>query len=209
MDLSIILFLIFASGALLSGVGVIASRHPVGSALSLALSLIFVAAIFFQVGATFLGIVQLILYAGAILVLILFIIMMLGVEEEKSAPRKWLYCVSGVLIGGVFAGILCGTALHLPGAVNDRCPIHLCVAPADNSCPFHDGKTLPTLPQGVPGQYATQSPSTRSPHEQSDVSLIGRNLFGHYNLHLVLLSLALLAASLGALAITRKLQRDN
>lgn len=209
MDISTILFYLFALIALLGGVGVVAARKPVSSALCLALCLVSVAAIFFQVGAVFLGIVQIILYAGAVLVLILFIVMMLGVKDETPAPRRWLYCVMGVLVAGVFAGIACGVTLHLPGAADKCCPIHLFVAPADASCPFHDGRTQPALPQSVPARYAARELVGQTPQGQSDITRVGNTLYGHYNLHLVILSLALLAASLGALAITRKLKHDN
>jgi NADH-quinone oxidoreductase subunit J len=74
-------FLIVASAMM-----VVASRHPIHSALFLVLSFLGLAVIFFQLNAPFLAAVQVIVYAGAIMVLFLFVIMLLG--EDKPLPGE-------------------------------------------------------------------------------------------------------------------------
>ena len=202
-----ILFYVFAFGALLSALGVVALRNPVSSALSLACCLAFVAAIFFGAGATFLGIAQLIIYAGAILVLILFIVMMLNVKDEKPAAGNWCYCIVGVVLAGMMAGTISSAALRLPGATESRCPVHVLVEHASELNPVSQGEQA-THPQTTPAQYGGMLPPVSLKDGASDVSLLGKNLFTHYNMSIVILSFALLAGALGAVAVGRRLRRD-
>jgi NADH-quinone oxidoreductase subunit J len=80
-----LLVFIVASAAVLTGaVGVVVSRHPVHSALMLIQALFGVAVLFVAQQADFLAAVQVIVYAGAIVVLFLFVIMLVGVDREES-----------------------------------------------------------------------------------------------------------------------------
>ena len=203
-----ILFYVFALGALLSALGVVALRNPVSCALSLASCLAFVAAVFFGAGATFLGIAQLIIYAGAILVLILFIVMMLNVKDEHPAAGNWLYCVLGVLAAGVLAGTLSSAALRLPGSTGGRCPVHVLLEHADDLCPVQGSAQAQQPQTTAPTEYGGMLPPISMRDGESDVSLLGKNLFTHYNLSIVVLSFALLAGAVGAVAVGRKLRRD-
>ncbi|MFM8504729.1 MAG: NADH-quinone oxidoreductase subunit J, partial [Acidimicrobiaceae bacterium] len=69
---------------LLGAVGVIVRKHPVHAALSLVLTLFGVAVLFVAQEAHFLAAVQVIVYAGAIVVLFLFVIMLLGVDRVEN-----------------------------------------------------------------------------------------------------------------------------
>ena len=76
---------VFAGGACLAGaVGVVASKNPVHSALSLVGTLFGIGVLFIAEDANFLAAVQVIVYAGAIVVLFLFVIMLLGVDEADD-----------------------------------------------------------------------------------------------------------------------------
>jgi NADH-quinone oxidoreductase subunit J len=79
-----ILFFVFAGFALVGAIGVVGSRNPVHSALFLVLTLVSVAVFFLQENAELLAAVQIIVYASAIVVLFLFVIMLLGVDREES-----------------------------------------------------------------------------------------------------------------------------
>ena len=80
-----LLVFIVASAAVLTGaIGVVVSRHPVHSALMLIQALFGVAVLFVAQQADFLAAVQVIVYAGAIVVLFLFVIMLVGVDREES-----------------------------------------------------------------------------------------------------------------------------
>lgn len=80
------LFVLFSILMLLSAVGVVVFRNSIYSALCLVLHLTMVAAMFAQLGAHFLAAVQIIVYAGAIMVLVLFVLMLLNVKVERPKP---------------------------------------------------------------------------------------------------------------------------
>lgn len=95
-----------AAVALFSTFMVITGRNPVHALLYLVLSLLAVAAVFFTIGAPFAGVLEVIVYAGAIMVLFIFVVMMLNlgeaaVEQEKRwlQPRMWL-------VPAILAGVL-------------------------------------------------------------------------------------------------------
>jgi NADH-quinone oxidoreductase subunit J len=77
-------FAICAAICVLGSLGVVLSRNPVHAALMLILTLFGVAVLFLEQHAYFLAAVQVIVYAGAIVVLFLFVIMLLGVDREES-----------------------------------------------------------------------------------------------------------------------------
>src|SRR5438132_1406448 len=78
-----VVFSVFALAALAGAGGVVLSRKPVHCALSLVLTLFSVAVFFVMQGAHFLAAVQVIVYAGAIVILFLFVIMLLGIDQEE------------------------------------------------------------------------------------------------------------------------------
>ncbi|MBA3303801.1 MAG: NADH-quinone oxidoreductase subunit J [Actinomycetota bacterium] len=79
-----VVFLVAAGIVLAGAVGVIASSNPVHSALMLVMTLFGIAVLFVAQGAHFLAAVQVIVYAGAIVVLFLFVIMLLGVDKAEN-----------------------------------------------------------------------------------------------------------------------------
>ncbi|MBX3096251.1 MAG: NADH-quinone oxidoreductase subunit J [Fimbriimonadaceae bacterium] len=81
-----IAFLLLAVFAMLGACGVVFSKSPVRAAMSLVLNFLVLAALYFVLGAELLGISQIMVYAGAIMVLFLFVVMMLqqGPETEKA-----------------------------------------------------------------------------------------------------------------------------
>jgi NADH-quinone oxidoreductase subunit J len=101
------LFVFVAAAAMVLGgaIGVIVSKHPVHAALSLILTLFGVAVLFVAQQANFLAAVQVIVYAGAIVVLFLFVIMLLGVDRAENLrlePFKVQRPVAAAVGVGVF-----------------------------------------------------------------------------------------------------------
>lgn len=92
---------------LCGAVGVVAVRHPVHAALSLVLTLFGVAVLFVAQNAHFLAVAQVIVYAGAIVVLLLFVIMLLGVDKvedlsiEPFKVQRPLAAVAGAALAGL------------------------------------------------------------------------------------------------------------
>ncbi len=102
MNVELILFLVFALLAVGGAVSLIAQRHPIHSALSLIVVMVALAALYLLLGAEFVAAVQVIVYAGAIMVLFVFVIMLLnaGAEERTSLSRMARY--AGVPLAVLF-----------------------------------------------------------------------------------------------------------
>ena len=90
MNLTLILFIVLAAVAVLSALGLLVSRNAVYAALFLVLNFAAVAVFYLLLGAPFIAIVQVTVYAGAIMVLFLFVIMLLGAEKlPKARSLPW------------------------------------------------------------------------------------------------------------------------
>ena len=87
MTPDLILFLILAAVAIGAALGMLFSRNAVYSALFLILNFVTMAVFYLLLGAPFIAMVQVTVYAGAIMVLFLFVIMLLGAEQLKRAHR--------------------------------------------------------------------------------------------------------------------------
>ena len=108
--MELVVFVIAAAMILSGAVGVIIRSHPVHCALSLILTLFGIAVLFIEENAQFLAAVQVIVYAGAIVVLFLFVIMLLGVDgvedlrvEPFKIQRPLAAIVSVAIVGLVIA----------------------------------------------------------------------------------------------------------
>ena len=103
MTASILFFIVIGAVCLASAVGVIISRIPIHSALYLLVNFVSLAVLYVTLEAQFLAAAQVIIYAGGIVILILFVIMLIGSEkiETRAAHRTWT----------PFAGILLGVTL--------------------------------------------------------------------------------------------------
>lgn len=102
------LFYLFAALTLLCGLLVVAnpvSRNPVTSAMFLVLTIVSLAGLFVLLHAFFLAAVQILIYAGAVMVLFLFVIMLLDLREEERRKTRKLGLVAGVLAVGALVGI--------------------------------------------------------------------------------------------------------
>jgi NADH-quinone oxidoreductase subunit J len=108
MAIADILFYVFAFMTLACGVLVIAtpwSRNPVTSAMFLVLTIISMAGLFVLLHAFFLAAVQVLVYAGAVMVLFLFVIMLLDVKEEERRKIKLVGFIAGLASVGAIVGI--------------------------------------------------------------------------------------------------------
>ncbi len=116
--------LVFAASAaviLVGALGVVTSSNPVHAALSLVMTLFGVAVLFIEQEADFLAAVQIIVYAGAIVVLFLFVIMFLGVDKREDitteplvGQRPLAFVMIGITLAGVIA--MAATAHWVTGA---------------------------------------------------------------------------------------------
>jgi NADH-quinone oxidoreductase subunit J len=93
-----LLFWTFALLMLVFGAAVVINRNPIASALSLVVSFLGLAALFMSLDAYFVGIIQVLVYAGAIMVLFLFIIMLLDLRAEALRKINWVASAGGVVV---------------------------------------------------------------------------------------------------------------
>jgi len=145
--------LVFAASAaviLVGAVGVVTSRNPVHAALSLVMTLFGVAVLFIEQQADFLAAVQIIVYAGAIVVLFLFVIMFLGVDKREDVEveplvgqRPLAFIVLSITLAGVLA--MAATAHWVTGA-------HHVVGPIQGNIIAGN----PASPSGEPAQLGKQ-----------------------------------------------------
>ena len=94
---------VFAAITVAGGLGMVLLKNPVGSLLSLVLAFFGLAAIYLLLGAHFVAAIQVLLYAGAIMVLFLFTIMLLNLGHDY---RGDLRSVAWVFVGGVLSGVM-------------------------------------------------------------------------------------------------------
>jgi NADH-quinone oxidoreductase subunit J len=93
-----ILFFLFAGFAIACAILMVYHKNPLYSAISLIGVFIALACIYMLLAAPFIAVVQVLVYAGAIMVLVIFVIMLLNLEEDKPLTRlRYLYLVGSVL----------------------------------------------------------------------------------------------------------------
>ncbi len=179
MNLIDLLFLVFATLSLGGAVLMVFSRHPVPAALFMIVSLVGVSALFVLLEAFFLAILQVLVYAGAVMVLFLFIIMLLDVGPDGSKASR-LKIVSG-LAGVACVGLLLVLSLFL-------------VLQSGFSSPQ---STWPSLVEGinVEGENLVFSTSVKS---------FGFGLFTKYMLPLQVAGFLLLAAMVGVIILSKE-----
>ena len=174
MNGELIVFIIFGTLSVIGAIAVISFRHPIYSALSLIVTFFSQAGLFVLLGAHFVAAVQVIVYAGAIMVLFLFVIMLLnlGTLSAKGA-------LTGKLKG---VAVLLGILLTVEG-------IYIAV------------KALNNTKVGSTEIAEAAADLQDKPIETYD---IGRLLFSEYLLPFEVTSLILLAALVGVIVLVKR-----
>lgn len=116
----IVLFYFLALMTVLAALGVILSSNPLLSALHLVLTMVGVAGLFFLLHAPFVGAVQILVYAGAVMVLFVLVLMLIDVnkEEIKFVGGKISTLVKGLAVG-IFSGLIAALVLSSPLPVKE------------------------------------------------------------------------------------------
>lgn len=110
-----IIFWLFALVAIIGAVLLIFHKNPIHSALSLILTLFCTAALFVQLRAGFIGVLQVLVYAGAIMVLFVFVIMLLNLQREEFGSRRHRVQKAAALVIAAAIGIKMIVALSARG----------------------------------------------------------------------------------------------
>lgn len=221
-----ILFYVFGALAILLSLMVIFMRNPVSSAMMMALSFGATAAVMIGLGAHFLGILQILVYAGAIMVLFAFIIMLLNVKQEVSPFKRPISVAMGVIIAALFLGQLIGIIRSLPGAKESTCCPVAAAEQAWNDLKIGQSQdtkpcqkeicvssvgtpsiTIPPLSPKCSAHLYPEGTTIRTEIDNGefpDTALLGRTLFDKYNRSLIIAGLALLVASIGVVVLSRR-----
>ncbi len=116
--LATIVFFVAAAIAVLGGIGVITSHQPIRSVLSLVVVMLALSVIFLLLSAQFVFAVQIIVYAGAVMVLFLFVIALLGPARELGRGRLrfqgWLSALFALVLLGLMWALLQGVQFRQP-----------------------------------------------------------------------------------------------
>ena len=119
MTIDLILFFGIATIAVISAISMLVSRNAVYSALFLVLNFVAIASLYLLLNAAFIAMVQVTVYAGAIMVLFLFVIMLLGAERVETSPSlPWQLPVAillGLVLIAEFAYVLFGRVAQIGG----------------------------------------------------------------------------------------------
>lgn len=110
------LFFGLALLAVLGALGLIIFKHPMNGAMSFVVTLISLAGLYALLSAKLIFAIQLIVYAGAIMSLIIFIIMFLNIQEKDLPldPNRWFYLAGGIVLVAPIAGLLVKISRSLP-----------------------------------------------------------------------------------------------
>lgn len=103
MPLHVALFLLFGIGAIATAIGTITRRNPVAAAINLIAHFFMLAGLYLTLQAQFLAVLQILVYAGAIMVLVVFVIMLLNLGNEEALREQFTQRkVLGVVLAAVF-----------------------------------------------------------------------------------------------------------
>lgn len=106
MSIQLALFLIFGGLAVTAAISLILQRQPIHSAISLIVVMVSLAALYLLLAAEFIAAVQIIVYAGAIMVLFVFVIMLLNAGQEERTNLSRMARYVGLPLGAVLTGEL-------------------------------------------------------------------------------------------------------
>jgi NADH-quinone oxidoreductase subunit J len=182
--IQLVVFVIASLMVLVGAVGVVVRRHPVHCALSLVLTLFGIAVHFVALEAHFLAAVQVIVYAGAIVVLFLFVIMLLGVDKaedlrvEPLPIQRPLAVVMGLGIVGLLVAAIT--------SARDAAPL--------------------SVGTGIDVAGATDEAAAVVDND-ANIRQLARNLFGDNVFAFELTSVLLIVAVAGTVVLTRRQRR--
>jgi NADH-quinone oxidoreductase subunit J len=178
------LFALLSTVMVVSALLCITRRNPIASAMWLVSVMLTLGFVFLLLGAEFIGIIQILVYAGAIMVLFLFVIMLLNLGATPSDLRSWPVGIVVVILVGVLASQLLALGRYSP----ERLALEYSGSPtADPATIFHGTAVLEdqVAQHGVLGAVA-------------------RPLFSTYLVPFEITSVLLLAAIVGAVVLAKR-----
>lgn len=186
-----LLFYLFAVITLGFGLLVVTARNPVTSALSLAMSFVGLAALFVSLDAYFIGMIQVLVYTGAVMVLFLFIIMLLDIKAEEGKSPNYLAIAGGVILAVILALQIISVATSFPGS--DKTAEQAALKLEDAGAALEASHaSLPTITNDL------------KEGTLPDAKLMGYTLFTKYAFHLQVIGLLLLVGTVGVVVLSKR-----
>ncbi|EMJ79895.1 NADH-ubiquinone/plastoquinone oxidoreductase chain 6 [Leptospira borgpetersenii serovar Hardjo-bovis str. Sponselee] len=204
-----LLFFLFASVMILSSLGVIFHPNAITAAVLLVLSFFSLAAIYAVMNAVFIATMQLLVYAGAIMVLVVFVLMLLSLREDDTK----LFLFEKPIKKLLYLGLVMFLDVLLITAVQDGIPSEN--SPKIGYTKTRDGRSMdysftihPRRPEYKEfEEYKSKGLSIRPPslvEVSGNTAVVGSAMFLRYLLPFELISILLLAAVLGVVVLGKK-----
>jgi NADH-quinone oxidoreductase subunit J len=187
-------FLVVSLVAVISGAATVVARSPVYAAIWFALALAGVAGVLLVLGAQFLGVATIVVYAGAILVMFLFVLML----AQPSGMAPYDRVSNEPLLSAVAGAVLLGLLSLFVGRLSAETPA-CCRVPSR-------GAALTTTPgqAAAPVPPADATATTADPLADNHVARLGGELFGRHLLAVEVAGVLLLVALIGSIAIVSR-----
>jgi NADH-quinone oxidoreductase subunit J len=180
------LFYFFSLLTLIFGSLVVICRNPVASALSLVVSFVGLAALFISLDGYFIGTIQILVYAGAVMVLFLFIIMLLDIRAEADRKPNIPAVLGGITLAVIFL-VQLGSVLGKNEMGN---------------------KTMADVPINYQAAASVQKLETIKADLQNntlpDAKLVGQTLFSRYPFQIQLIGGLLLVGTVGVVLLSKR-----
>jgi len=176
-------FYFLGIAAVITAIMTVLLRNPVSSAMAMVSSFVCVAGLYVTLDAFFLGIIQILVYTGAVMVLFIFIIMLLDIPHEQHQKVSKRQVGYAVLIVGIFMAQLVGIISKM------------------------DNKALPQLQMAEAAKNMAANPAAAKElagGNLPDLALIAAELFNKYSLPFMVTGLILMSATVGVVVLTRK-----
>lgn len=211
---STIAFWVFASFAVMFGLGVISARNPVHSVLFLIATFFQAAGLFVLLGAEFLAMILMVVYVGAVAVLFLFVVMMLDVDFAALKRGALQYLPIGGIVGLIFMAellMVVGTIGLEPDIGQVRVsPVPVVVEATDEGTDEAtdeetvDGSAVTIAASGQADDAASEDDdaSTQVVRQVSNIEALGRILYTDYIYLFQAAGMILLLAMIGAIVLT-------
>ena len=184
-----LLFYLLALITLGFGFMVVTGRNPVSCALSLAACFVGLASLFLSLDAYFIGVIQILVYAGAVMVLFLFIIMLLDIKAEEGKKLSLAPIISGVLVAVLLVLQIITVVSSAGIAKKNSADTPLALTEAAGKM---GRAALPTITNDL------------KEGTLPDAKLIGFTLFDQYGFHLQVVGLLLLVGTIGVVVLSKR-----
>ncbi|MHC5036929.1 MAG: NADH-quinone oxidoreductase subunit J family protein [Planctomycetota bacterium] len=203
-----VVFIVLALSSVVSAILVVSARNPIYSAIALLVMMLCLAGIFLQLVAPFIAIMQVVVYAGAVIVMFVFVIMLMNLDPIEMGEEKgfWYKFISLWLV--VFFALFVTVAIWkckkaLPPGFPDK-PVAVEKAqasPKEKGTPGETQKPKPNLQDPL---LLRESAKGEMPQDFGSTERVGTYLFNPYLIPFELVSVLIVIAVVGAVVLSKR-----